>query len=76
MQLAEVLETRYILIVCNKHDHQSWGAAFGFNTFFPPLVSAESRCEISGDVGDGAPQINLHWQTLALVPLLSPPCLG
>lgn len=58
MDLAEVLETRYILIVCNKHNDQLWGAAFGFNTFLPPRVLAESCSEVSGDVGDGAPQIN------------------
>lgn len=58
MDLAEVLETRYVLIVCNKHNHQSLGAAFGFNTFFPPLVLAETGCEVSGDFGDRAPQIN------------------
>lgn len=73
MDLAEVLETRYILIVCNKHNDQSWGAAFGFNTFLPPLVLAEIRCEIGGDVGDRAPQINQstgrpwHFYVLCLI---------
>lgn len=74
MDLAEVLETRYILIVCNKLNDQSWGAAFGFNTFLPSLVLAGTRCEVSGDVGVKAPQIN---QIRALADLVTcTPCIS
>lgn len=75
MDLAEVLETRYILIVCNKHKDQSWGAAFGFNTFLPPLLLAGTCCEVSGDVGDRAPQIN-QIRALAGVLVTCTPCIS